>query len=52
MAVTKMSQVQQTLTKKLEAKRVELGQANEAIAALSKSNGEIQRFLDIFAQRN
>ncbi|TNV81639.1 hypothetical protein FGO68_gene10002 [Halteria grandinella] len=52
MAVTRMSQVQQTLVKKLEAKRVELLQAHDVIDTLSKTNTEIQRFLDIYAQRN
>lgn len=51
-AITKLTQVKTNLSKKIEAKKIELQQDLDVIESNEKQNKEIQRFLDIYNGRN
>lgn len=51
-AVGKLGSVQQGLTKKIEAKKIEGQQVRETIDLLLKENTDLSRFIDIYTQRN
>ena len=51
-ATAKLSSTERNISKKLEAKQVELAQCKAVIDSTMKANQEIERALDIFANRN
>ena len=51
-ATAKLTSSERNLSKKLEAKQVELAQCTSVIDSTKKANQEIERALDIFANRN